>query len=127
MSESPVVELKLKSRLLPALAVVLLLFQIFDPYKGWMTLLVGLGGAWLIAYLWARSLASGLRFEREFRYAWAKVGDLMIERFYLSNDGWAEALWVVVEDQSNLPGYQGDKVTGVPGRSVKSWVRTRCR
>lgn len=123
MVQSPDVKIELKSRLFPALAVVFFLFQIFDPYKGWMALLIGVGGAWLLAFLWVRSLAAGLRFEREYRYGWAKVGDLMVERFYLSNKGWAEALYVVVEDHSSLPGYQGDKVTSVAGRSVKSWVK----
>ena len=88
-----------------------------------MILLIGLGGAWLLGYLWARSLANGLTITREKRFPWAKVGDLMLERFYLANNGWAEALWIVVKDHSNLPGYEGDKVTNIGGVTIKSWLK----
>ena len=116
-------KIELKSRSLPALVGVIFVFQLFGAYKGWMILLVGLGGAWLLSYLWARSLANGFSITREKRYPWTKVGDEMLERFYLSNEGWAEALWVVVKDHSNLPGYQGDKVTNIGGHTIKSWLK----
>jgi uncharacterized protein (DUF58 family) len=120
-------KIELKSRTLPVLVGIIFTFQLFGAYKGWMILLVGLGGAWLLAYLWARSLANGLSITREKRYPWAKVGDIMLERFYLTNEGWAEALWVAVKDHSDLPGYDGDKITNVEGHSIKTWmIRNHC-
>ena len=51
---TPRPQLQLNSRLLPALVRLLRVLQLFFPYKGWMILLVGLRGAWLLGYLWAR-------------------------------------------------------------------------
>ena len=116
-------KIELKSRTLPILVGVIFIFQLFGAYKGWMILLVGLGGAWLLGYLWARTLAQGLSISLKDHSPWAKVGDQMVVRFQLSNTGWAHALWVVVEDHSNFPGYAGDKVTSINGHYEKSWLK----
>ncbi len=113
--------LELNTRLLPPLVGLLLLLQLAFPYRGWTILLVGLGGAWLTSYLWARSLARGLRLTREMRYGWAQVGDRLEERFTVTNHGWAPALWVELEDQSNLPDYQASTVRYVGGWNSTHW------
>jgi hypothetical protein len=94
---------------------LLLLLQLLTPYRGWMILLVGLGGAWLVSYLWARSLERGLELTREMRFGWRQVGDHLQERFTLVNRGWAPALWVTVSDHSNLPGYEVSTTRPVGG------------
>jgi uncharacterized protein (DUF58 family) len=105
----------------------LLVLQLIAPYRGWRILLVGLGGMWLLSYLWARSLAHGLQLVREMRFGWAQVGDEMVERFTLANDGWAPALWVEVEDRSTLPNYQAGRGTRVSaGRSVRWHTEAVC-
>lgn len=113
--------LQLNSRLLPALVGLLLLMQLAFPYRGWVVLLVGLGGGWLVSYLWARSLAHGLRLTREMRFGWAQVGDWLQERFTLVNDGWVPALWVELIDHSTLPDYEVSRATGVGGGSANRW------
>jgi uncharacterized protein (DUF58 family) len=100
---------------------LLLLLQLLVPYKGWTILLVGLGGAWLVSYLWARSLARGLELGREMRYGWAQVGDQLQERFTLTNTGRAPAPWVAIIDHSSLPGYQASRVLGVGERAQIHW------
>ena len=67
--------MRLNTRLLPALVGLLLVLHLAVPYRGWLVLLVGLGGAWLVSYVWARSLARGLGLVREMRFGWAQVGD----------------------------------------------------
>jgi uncharacterized protein (DUF58 family) len=67
-------------------------------------LLVGLGGVWAIAALWARSLRSSLWLTRETRFSWKHVGDRLLERFTLTNDGWAPALWLELTDHSTAFG-----------------------
>ncbi len=114
-------ELRLNSRLLPALAGLLLVLQLAFPYKGWTILLIGLGGAWLISYLWVRSLVRGLYFHREMRYGWAQVGDRLEERFTLVNEGWAPGLWVELRDHSTLPDYDASGVRYVGGRATMRW------
>jgi len=119
--------LKLNTRLLPIAVLLLIGLQLSVPYHGWMILLVGFGGAWLIAYLWARSLARGLRLTRELRFGWAQVGDRLEERFTLINDSWTPALWVEITDHSTLPGHAASVATGVDSTSENSWiVRSVC-
>ena len=117
----PEPRLRLNTHLLPALVGLLLLLQLAFPYRGWIVLLVGLGGGWLIGYLWARSLARGLRLAREMRFGWAQVGDRLQERFTLVNDGWAPGLWVELIDHSTLPDYQASRATGVGGMASLRW------
>jgi uncharacterized protein (DUF58 family) len=112
---------QLNSRLLPGLVGLLLLLQLVDPYKGWMILLVGLGGGWLFSFLWARSLADGLRLTREMRFGWAQVGDRLEERFTLRNEGWAPGLWVELVDHSSLPDYHASRVTSVGTQTANQW------
>jgi uncharacterized protein (DUF58 family) len=121
MQQDCTVRLQLRARYLPFLVGLLLLLQLLVPYKGWMILLVGLGGAWLLSYLWARSLARGLELIREMRYGWAQVGDQLQERFILANRGWAPTPWVAVLDHSNLPGYRVSSVRGIGERAIVHW------
>lgn len=103
--------LRLNARFLPALVGLLLVLQLLNPSEVWKTLLVFLGGAWLVGYLWARGLARGLRLKREQRYGWAQVGDELEERFTIENTGLFPATWVELEDFSTLPGYQASLAT----------------
>jgi uncharacterized protein (DUF58 family) len=118
MSES---RLQLNTRLLPALVGLLVVLQLTVPYRGWLILLVGLGGLWLIAYLWARSLARRLQLTREMRFGWTQVGDALEERFILANRGWVPALWVEVLDHSTMPDYQVSRATGVGSGESLRW------
>jgi uncharacterized protein (DUF58 family) len=98
-----------------------LIIQVLFPNKVWIALLVGLGGAWLVAYVWVRSLAANLRLERKMRFGWAHVGDRLEERFTLTNAGLAPALWVEIADQSTLPDYRINQVTAIGGEAQNSW------
>jgi uncharacterized protein (DUF58 family) len=119
----PKPQLRLRIKLLPVLVGLLLFLHLTSPYRGWRILLIGLGGVWLISYLWARALAHNLGLVREMRLGWVKVGDHMIERFVLTNDSWANALWIEVLDHSNLPDYRASRATSVSrGRSIR-WHR----
>jgi uncharacterized protein (DUF58 family) len=113
--------LRLKNRLLPILVIAALAMQLIEPYKVWMISLLALGGLWLWCYYWARSLARRLRLYREMRFGWAQVGDQLEERFTLQNDHWLPALWVEIQDDSNLPGYNASRGTGVDPLSYNSW------
>jgi uncharacterized protein (DUF58 family) len=121
MTRSPKPHLQLNTRLLPVLVGLLLIMQLTFPYKGWLILLIGLGGAWLISYLWVLLLAQGLSLTREMRFGWAQVGDRIEERFTLTNSSPVAAVWVEVVDHSNLPDYQAGRVTGVGITSENRW------
>lgn len=114
-------QIRLRSRLWPALAGLMLVLQILWPDKTWTALLVILGGGWLLAWLWVRSLARHLQIEREMRYGWTQVGDRLEERFTVSNTGWAPAVWLEVRDHSNLPNYTASRVTAVGAEDITQW------
>jgi uncharacterized protein (DUF58 family) len=118
---NPEPRLRLKAHLMPALVGLLLVLHLAVPYRGWLILLVGLGGAWLASYLWARSLAHGLCLVREMRFGWAQVGDRLEERFTLVNDGMLPGLWVEVVDHSTVPDYRVSRVSAVGGGSQSRW------
>ncbi len=87
-------------------------------------MVVALGGAWLIGYVWARSIKKGLRLQREMRFGWTQVGDSLEEQFTLSNSGRFPVPWVEVIDHSNLPGYQASLATCLGSSDTNTW-RTR--
>ena len=84
-------------------------------------MLIGLGGLWLTGWMWARSLARSLTLQREVRFGWAHVGDLVEERFTLQNPGWAQAIWVEVQDRSTMPSYDPSRICGVDRHSETRW------
>lgn len=114
--------LHLNITLLPILVVILLLVQLTSPAKPWEMLLVGLGGAWLVGYLWARALSRNLNLTREMRYDWAQVGDQLEERFTVVNNSLFPATWLQVDDHSNIPGYQPTRATNVGSYSMNQWT-----
>ncbi len=105
--------------------VVWLLFvlaaAILLPGRVWNTLLAGLGGLYVVAFLWARQLAKGLRGTRRLRFAWVSVGDRLSEQFGISNSSLLPAFWVEVVDGSNVPGYTAGVVHSVGGNDVQRW------
>ncbi len=113
--------IELKTRLLPVLIAAVLIMQVISPYRGWVIILVGLGGAFVLSWLWARSLARSLHLVREMRFGWMQVGDSLEERFTIENYGWAPALWVEVVDHSTLPDHAINWVTGVGGNTDTRW------
>lgn len=115
------VQIRMQTPFLPVFLGCVILMQLIDPSRVWAFLIVGLGGAWLLGWLWVRAIAQGLRLEREIRFGWAQVGDRLEERFTLHNSIQLPALWVEVLDHSDLPGYHPGQVTGVDGRSTQHW------
>lgn len=103
------------------LIAILLVLQVVTPSRVWVALLIGLGGALGLSYLWARQMAEKLTITREQYYGWVHVGDLLEERFSLQNDSMLPVLWVEIDDQSDLPGYTARSVRSVDGRQTLQW------
>jgi uncharacterized protein (DUF58 family)/transglutaminase-like putative cysteine protease len=119
--DEPERTLKLKTPLLPILVIALVFIQLFFPFKGWVILLTGFGGMWLVGYLWSRSLKQGLRIDREMRFDWKQVGDRLRERVSLENNSWAPGLWVEVDDHSDMSDYEISSVAEVRGWRYHNW------
>jgi uncharacterized protein (DUF58 family) len=108
---------------LPAIiAVVLVTLQIVAPAPPLTYVLAVLGGAVAIGYYWARQMAENVTLERDRRYGWAQVGDVLEERFSLRNESSLPVLWAEIRDGSTLPGYTASRVTGVDGHNYTYWI-----
>ncbi|MCA9934470.1 MAG: DUF58 domain-containing protein [Ardenticatenaceae bacterium] len=109
-------------RRLPLIGLLLLAgTAVFFPHRVWNTLLIGFGGLFLIAYLWVRFLAVGLAAQRQLRFGWVAVGDLLEESFQIHNYSGIPALWVEVIDYSNVPGYTAAIVRSVGMNGRDQW------
>lgn len=119
--------LRLNAKILPVIAVLALIMQLVDPSRVWIILLIGIGGAWLVCWWWARGLARSLHFEREIRFDWAQVGDNLEERFTLKNPFMLPATWVTIHDHSTLVDHHTSIATGVDGAGTSQWhILTQC-
>ncbi len=119
--------IRLNAKIFPVIGALAFIMQILDPSRVWVILLIGIGGAWLVCWWWARGLARSLRFEREMRFGWAQVGDRLEERFTLINQFPLPATWVTLQDHSTLPDHYASVATGVDGSSTSQWkVLTQC-
>jgi uncharacterized protein (DUF58 family) len=132
MSESetrrPGPRLRSASRILPIAWLIMLAVQLAFPYRGWIIMLVGLGGAWLLARLWSQSLAAGLTLERETRFHWSHVGDQMLERLTLVNRSSFPAAWVELVDRSSVPMVRRSRAFAVGRNTSLRWhERIVCR
>lgn len=114
--------IRLQNRLLPILAGVVGILYALDHYRGWYVLLLGLGGALLLGYLWARLMAARLEVVHERRYGWAQVGDRLEERFELENHAWLPAAWVEIDAHSSMPGYAPGRAFYSPPNSRLAWT-----
>ena len=110
--------------LLIFLILLLLFLAIIDEYIGWRFLLFGLGGIWALSRYWASSLARNLQLKREMRFGWAQVGDRLEERLTLTNSASLPAVWVQIQDHSDLPGYSISQVRPADGNSITTWRLT---
>ena len=99
----------------------LLVAALVLPDRIWTTLLIGLAGLLLVAFLWARALARGLSAERRLRFGWVSVGDRLEEEFSLNNHSGLPALWVEIRDETNVPGYQSGAVRAVGADDHTHW------
>ncbi len=86
--------------------------------------MIGLGGALIVSFFWARGLARGLTLKREIRFGWAQVGDRLEERFTLTNTSNFPAIWLEIDDHSTMPDYHASLATGL-GSNTESQLLTR--
>ena len=84
-----------------------------------------LAGAWMLVIassVWAWKLAHHLRATRHLEARWVQVGDMMEERFRLTNKTSWPVLWAEVDDHSNVPGYAASVVRAVEGNNETTWT-----
>jgi len=118
----------LRQRLFGIILIAALLVYILFPGAVTATLLAGMAGIFLWAFLWARQMAVHVRAQRLLRYHAVQVGDELEETIQLVNASSNEVLWAEVVDHSNLPGYSMTSVRAASGRQSVDWrLRAVCR
>jgi uncharacterized protein (DUF58 family) len=103
------------------LIAIPVLLQFIVPSRAWVAIFFCIGGALGLGYIWARQLAAKLTLAREQYYGWVHVGDVLQEHFTLQNHAFLPALWVEIDDQSDLPGYSAGIVRSVSGQQTLHW------
>ena len=103
---------------------VLFVLAFILPDRIWNTLLVGIGGMFLLSYVWVKMLATGLFATRRLRFGWVAVGDQLEELFSLQNSSSIPALWVEIIDYTNVPGYKTAVIRSVTHQSKIQWRET---
>ncbi|MBP8001409.1 MAG: DUF58 domain-containing protein [Chloroflexi bacterium] len=120
----PQVSVHLRLRL-PLLWLALCIgLALFVPDRVWVTLGVGLGGVFAAASLWSHSLAKHLRGTRHLHFGWVGVGDRLSEQFTLHNNSPFPALWVELQDESNVPNYQVGVVRSITAAATETWKQS---
>ena len=118
------VTIKLRLRLPVVFFLFLLAAAFLIPHQVWNMLLIGLGGLFVVGFVWIRQMATHLHGSRRLRYGWVAVGDQLEERFELSNNSIIPALWVEIIDYTNIPGYRTAVVRSIGGLSSDHWRET---
>ncbi|WP_420644063.1 DUF58 domain-containing protein [Candidatus Leptofilum sp.] len=118
------ISITLRLKLPLIIFLFLLAAALLLPHKVWNTLLIGLGGLFLVGYVWVRQLAAHLHGSRRLRFGWVAVGDQLEELFTLTNQGAVPALWVEIIDYTNIPGYKTAVVRSVPQAQEIRWRET---
>lgn len=94
-------QLRLNSRLLPLVVFIFAILYILTGYRGWLIMVLGVGGVWLLGLAWVISLKRNLHVERKLHLAWAMIGDSVQEQLTLANRGYFPAIWVEITDNSD--------------------------
>lgn len=121
MKKSSQVALKLRIWILPYLLVLIILLAVIFPYKAWWTILLAFGLALIFSFYSVEHLKTDLKIERQMRYGWAKVGDILEERIIVRNSGLVPAYWIEIEDHTDIPGHQKAIGTSVGANHYTTW------
>lgn len=95
----------------------------------WFTLTYLLALTLILSFLWAWSNVRWTQLGRKTRSRRAQVGQMLEERFRVSNNSVIPKLWVEVRDESTLPGHRTSRVvSGLGSRKSFIWrINTMCR
>ena len=115
-------EIRLNQPIIVGLIALLFILHVFSPAPPVLYALCVLLGLLGVNYLWARQLRKHVGIDRERRYGWAQVGDVIEERFSLTNGSRIPMPWAEVREGSTLPGYSPSRVLGAGGGETTRWM-----
>lgn len=117
-------QLHIRPKLPLILLGVLLITAVYLPDRIWNTLIIGIGGLFVISFVWTFTLSRNLYVNRRLRFGWVSIGDRLSEQFELINHSYIPALWVEIEDHSTVPGYDASIVQSIGSNNHIAWRRS---
>ncbi|MGQ9553887.1 MAG: DUF58 domain-containing protein [Anaerolineae bacterium] len=94
---------------------------LINPSKVWHYLFISFALLLAVSYLWARSLAWGVKAARRHSANLVQVGDRLVEDFALVNASLLPAPWLEIRDLSTLPGYSVSVALSLGPQSEERW------
>ena len=123
MRQPAEVRIKLRLWIIPCILGLVFVLAIIFPYKAWWTILIALGLVLAFSSYSIHHLKHDLHIQRQVRYGWAKVGDLLEERIKITNSGIIPAFWIEIEDHTNIPGHHKAIGTSVDANNHTTWEK----
>lgn len=99
----------------------LVLVHLLNPSPVWVLLIVTLLGVYAAAWFWVSRQAGSIRLERRRRGSMLVAGDSLQEEFIVHNEGGLPLLWLEMDDDSYLPGYNPSQVVSCGANQKYSW------
>lgn len=99
----------------------LVLVHLLNPSPVWVLLIVTLLGVYAAAWFWVRRQVGSIRLERRRRGSMLVAGDSLQEEFIVHNEGVLPLIWLEMEDDSYLPGYNPSQVISCGANQKYSW------
>ena len=121
------VQVKLRLWIIPFLIIFVLFLGVIFRFEGWWTIFLTFGLVLAFSGYTIFHLSKNLDIQRQMRYGWAKVGDVVEERIIVHNRGPIPTQWIEIEDHSDIPGRQQAIGTSVDVNNVTTWrIRHVC-
>jgi uncharacterized protein (DUF58 family) len=121
------IQIKLRLWIIPCLTIFTFVLGLIFRYEGWWTIFLTFGLVLAFSGYTILHLSKHLDIQRQMRYGWAKVGDVVEERIIVHNRGPIPTHWIEIEDHSDIPGRQQAIGTSVDANSVTTWrIRHVC-
>ena len=126
-AEQGAVQVQLERPLIFVLTAGILLLALISGINVLYSFLYAMLGLIALSYFWTTRNIRNLSVERHLVSKWATLGDEIVETFRVANSGALPVLWVEVNDQSDVPGYEAGIVTGLGPREHREWkTRALC-
>ncbi len=121
----PEIQTKITLRLwiIPVILGLVLILALIFPFKVWWMVFIALGLVLLFSSYSIYHLKNDLHIQRQVRYGWAKVGDVLEERIKITNTGIIPTYWIEIEDHTNIPSQQKAIGTSVDANNHTSWQK----
>ena len=121
------VQVKLRLKIITVIIILVFVLGVFLRYESWWTIFLAFGLTIAFSSGSIFYYKNHLELQRQMRYGWAKVGDVLEERIIVRNNGLIPAHWIEIQDHTDMPDRQKAIGTSVDVNNSSSWkIRHVC-